>query len=137
MLCWTRGRPTALALAVLAGLTVPAAADTDRDAFVDAGAVLLGQAEVAALFSDTTFYGEVWTAYYGPDGRKITVIGGRTIERRWWVSEDGAVCQTLNRTEETACGPAFYVLDETYRSFNADGSLRVVFTAAAGNPEGL
>ena len=137
MVQWSRGRPAGLVLVALLGLTGPATAETDREAFVADGALPLSQPEVADLFSGNTFYGAVWTAYYDPDGTKVTAIGGRTIVRRWWVAETGEVCQTLNRTEETACGPQVYALDGTYRSFNADGTLRGEFTTAPGNPEGL
>lgn len=134
-----RQRRLSAALVLVAALILPhpAAALTDREAFVAAGAVLLSQDAVAAMFSGNTFYGRVWTAYYDADGRKVTVIGARVFERRWWRAEDGQVCQTLNRTEETACGPSFYEQDGVYRSFNEDGSVRVEFTMRPGNPEGL
>ncbi|MCB9948607.1 MAG: hypothetical protein H6842_12435 [Rhodospirillaceae bacterium] len=121
----------------LMGTAIGADGQTEREDFISDGAQLLTQDQVAEMFTGNTFHGGLWTSYYDQSGRKATRIGDRVIEREWWIEENGTVCQTLNRTGETACGPQFYRLGEVYRSFRADGSLLVEFTMAPGNPEGL
>ncbi len=135
---WSReGRRTGCAVLALMAMMVTAGAQTEREDFIESGAELLSQEQVAEMFSGNSFQGEIWTAYYDETGRKATRIGDRVVERTWWVEDNGTVCQTLNRTGETACEPQFYRLDEVYRSFRDDGSLLVEFTMLPGNPEGL
>ena len=135
---WLRGgRPWWLAALAVLGMTAQAGSQTEREAFVTDGAELLSQEQVADLFSGNSFRGEIWTAYYDESGRKATRIGDRVVERAWWVQDNGTVCQTLNRTGETACEPQFYQLGDVYRSFRDDGSLLVEFTMVPGNPAGL
>ena len=135
---WSReGRRASVAAFVVLATAASAAGQTEREEFISVGAELLSQEQVATLFSGNSFQGEIWTAYYDESGRKATRIGDRVVERTWWIEDDGTVCQTLNRTGETACDPQFYQLGDVYRSFRADGSLLVEFTMIPGNPEGL
>jgi len=59
--------------------------------------------ELRALFSNKTFKGVGWTAYYRSDGTGILVVdGGKPVARRWEVKGD-QVCITGDATGVTGC----------------------------------
>jgi len=77
-----------LGCVVLIGWTIASATD-----WVD----IVGRANVAAIYSDTTLLGSGWTGYYRADGRGFIVQANGSVQgRRWFVQSDRSACAALD-----------------------------------------
>ncbi len=100
-------------------------AGSDEAAFVAAGATRVPDAARAELVVGNRLEGDGFTVTYDRDGTKrIRTAGGRVVERRWWIGDDGAFCEELAASAAPVCGGhgKLYVKDGRYRAFRPDGS---------------
>ena len=47
-----------------------------------------------------------WSVFYAPDGRKLVKVNDEITERKWWLDDQGRLCQTMFRdSSKSECGP--------------------------------
>jgi hypothetical protein len=110
---------------LLGGCAAVVPAGSEEAAFVAAGAERVPDAARAELLVGNRVEGDGFSVAYERDGTKrIRTDDGVTVERRWWLRDDGTFCEELAATGAPVCGGngKLYVKDGRYRAFRPDGS---------------
>ncbi len=105
----------------------------DKSSLVKKGAKPLSGPERAQLLPGKTMKGTsydasgkkvaTWSVTYAKDGKKITKLGGKTIERKWWV-EGNKFCEQLTGSGKATCEGGIYKLASKCYTFHSNGAIQ-------------
>ncbi|WP_436640101.1 hypothetical protein [Microbaculum sp. FT89] len=123
----------AIATTLLSAMLCVSAFAEDQSSLVKKGAKPLTGPEKAQLFPGKTMKGTsydqagkkvaTWSVTYTKGGQKILKLGGKTIERKWWV--DGSkFCEQLANSGKTTCENGPYKLASKCYTFHSNGSIQ-------------